>query len=486
MKLDLLEIQKPISETATLGTDLSQSLDFEWLDTELMKVGSLTHESIEWEKIEKLSWKILTKESKDYRVLSFFIQALLQKNDFEYLQQSITLIQLFLEHHWLAYPYDKETPRVKRNRQRFLAQILKRILQKVEEQPNFTISEDDKITLNSSLNTLKEILQQKESSLDELEQLMQIFDHLFVRGNNSNQAEKSVDSVDKEDNSKSASDTKSVSILAFLKSEKDDKLAYRLIEQCEKNEEFLLAIIIRRLLLWDGIKELPVHDNEGETTISSPSQETISKAHLLLSSETPSIEDWEQLEVSLMKAPFWLDAHHASAIVASKLFSVAHGVEIKNRVKAFLKKFPQLKTLTFSNGIPYLSEKTLTWIENEVVLETFKEEDLVDSPANMVAEETFYETHLWNSYLQEADKLYTEEGFSQALHGLHQKIEQSINLREKVLWQLSLSQLYQREKLPELALHNNQTIMTQLNDINLSEWEPQIFELLQKKAISKN
>lgn len=481
MNIDLLKIQNPISKTAPLGADLSYSADFEWLDTELMKVGSLTHESIEWVKIEKLSWQILTTESKDYRVLSFLIQALLQKNDLKSFTQSIMLLKLFLEKNWLAYPYQTEGSRIDRNRQRFLTQLLKRVSQKQEDTfPE--IPKDQQESLIKNFQDIKSNLAQKGVSLEELDHLINAIEQLGISNNIESDAT-ILQSVTSSNSPASSSKGSYSSFIQFLKAEKDSTFANRLIEQLEVNEEFLLATMMRRMVLWEDIKEIPIHSNNGETTLSSPSQEVISRANLLLNNDNVVFDEWLQLEKSLTRAPFWLDAHRISALVANKLFSPSFEIEIKKRLNDFLGKLPQLKTLTFSNGTPFITEATLHWLKEDIVF-TAQEAD-VKTDIDTDNQRDFYQLNLWNNYLLQADEFYEQSGFIKALHHLHEQIQQAQNLREKVLWQLSISQIYRREGLDELANHNNQIIITQITDTHLNEWEPQIFELLHSSIVTE-
>lgn len=481
MNMDLLEIQNPIAKDAPLGSDISHSIDFEWLDTELMKVGSLAHESIEWDKIEKLSWKILTSESKDYRVLSFLIQALLQKNDLESFERSIELLKLFLEKNWLAYPYQTEGTRIDRNRQRFLTQILKRIAQKQEE-AFVVITKDQQDALIKHLQDINRHLKKKSVTLEEIDPLINSIEQVGVN----HDIESRDITLQSSTTSSALSSTQKAgysSFIQFLNAEKDRSFANRLIEQLEENEEFLLAAMMRRMQLWDDIKEIPIHSNNGETTLSSPSQEIISRANLLLNNDNVLFDEWLQLEQSLTRAPFWLDAHRISALIASKLFSLSFEIEIKKRLNDFLEKLPQLKTLTFSNGTPFITETTLHWLQEDVV-STIQDGDL-SAAIDADTQKDFYQLNLWNNYLLQADEFYEKSGFTQALHYLHEQILQAQNLREKVLWELFISQIYRREGLDELANHNNQIIVTQIADTHLNEWEPQIFELLHSSIVTE-
>lgn len=490
MSIDFRKIQLPITEALLLGEDISDSAEFEWLDTELMKVGSLAHESIEWDKIKKLSWKLLIEKSKDYRLLSFLIQSLQQEPEFEYYLQSITVLHLFLERYWQAFPYEKNGKRVDLNRTRFLVSLLKRSIQQFDVYRT-TISTVQKRELLNTLNQISLIFEKQGIQIDDLKYFIRIceqvetIDSLEVADNLSQDNSLSTVNNNSAGNHGSSHNSAGIydSVFAFFKAEKDIKFIHKLIVQLEKSEEFLLALIVRRIALWDDIHEVPLHESNGETTLAAPSQEVIGRSQQLLLSEIFSLNSWLQIENSLMKAPFWLDAHRISAFVAGRLFSKVYEIEIKQRVNTLLDRLPALKKLTFSNGMKYISEETLEWLQEDNTLLSNSNYSMKND--GFVNDHEFYDLKLWNNYLQETDKYYKTEGFTKALHWVQQKIQKAENLREEILWQLALSQLYKREGLSELAQRNNQAIIYQITHTDLQEWEPQIFEFLQHGMSSK-
>ncbi len=500
--LFLEKFSKPIAGEQPIGEDISYESDFEWLDTEIMKVGSLSHESVEWEKIEQKSMALLTEQSKDYRVVTFLTQCYLQKLSADSIAQVLSLLSVMLKEFWDGYPFHQGNKRAELNRRRQISQILVRVIQKVEELEALEgeipqAAYDHLQTLVAEINNT---LKAKEETLEEIENLEIALKRLLVEtqseadesagmsGNSSNAINDGADPASTQNNitatgkrpaakSKPSTTTSVLSIKDLFKSVGDQQTLNYFVDIFTANHEDLVAVVLRRIHLWEGILEAPMSDGEGETTLSAPSQELASRYRALLHDKNVDRDSWIQLENSLSKAPFWFDAHFMSATIAQKILSPEIAWIIQERVNQLLERLPQLKGLKFSNGEPFFSSETITWLEEKVSIGT------TDTDAASGTSDTtqFYSLKPWNDYLFNAEAYYQKEGFTPALHYIHDEIEKAVNLREKTLWKLALSELYRQENLHELALHNDQLIAKIIQELPVTEWEPQLIENLAKE-----
>ena len=60
----------------SVGESLAEDDTMEYLDNEVMKVGSLAHTGVEWGKIESESLRLLADTSKDLKVFGFLLLCL--------------------------------------------------------------------------------------------------------------------------------------------------------------------------------------------------------------------------------------------------------------------------------------------------------------------------------------------------------------------------------------------------------------------------
>lgn len=69
------------------------------------------------------------------------------------------------------------------------------------------------------------------------------------------------------------------------------------------------------------------------------------------------MELWQQVEKSVLLAPYWLDGHYISAQTAHRLGYTAVADAIRDEVVSFLGRLPALADLLFNDHTPFVSEK---------------------------------------------------------------------------------------------------------------------------------
>ena len=73
------KIAEPIHQDSPVGEALIDDEQLDFIDNELMKVGSLSHSSIAWVQVEEKALNILCNKSKDIKVLANYMQCLQQE-----------------------------------------------------------------------------------------------------------------------------------------------------------------------------------------------------------------------------------------------------------------------------------------------------------------------------------------------------------------------------------------------------------------------
>ncbi|GHK35208.1 hypothetical protein ECZU06_23330 [Escherichia coli] len=71
---------------------------------------------------------------------------------------------------------------------------------------------------------------------------------------------------------------------------------------------------------------------------------------------------WQQVEKSLLLAPYWLDGHYLSAQTALRLGYKQVADAIRDEVTGFLARLPALINLLFNDRTPFVSEQTKQWL----------------------------------------------------------------------------------------------------------------------------
>src|SRR5690606_41938214 len=118
-----------------------------------------------------------------------------------------------------------------------------------------------------------------------------------------------------------------------------------------------LGYRMRRHAIWQSITSLPPTRDGRRTDLAAVSADRVSEYREALE-KTPDNELWQRIEQSLSVSPFWLDGHWLSARVAAALGHGDCAEAIREALKAFVERLPQLAELTFNDETPFLSDRS--------------------------------------------------------------------------------------------------------------------------------
>ena len=170
---------------------------------------------------------------------------------------------------------------------------------------------------------------------------------------------------------------------------------------------------------------------------------------------------WQQVEKSVLLAPYWFDGHYLSAQAAQRLGYIAVAEAIREEAGGFLTRLPQLSTLLFNDHTPFISSQTKQWI-------TATASSGQPASAQQSGEE-------W----QTARACFTEQGLEAALRYLDTLPEGSP--RDQFYRQYSGAQLMEEAGLITLAQQQYRILFTTGLRMALADWEPSLLEQLEQK-----
>lgn len=171
---------------------------------------------------------------------------------------------------------------------------------------------------------------------------------------------------------------------------------------------------------------------------------------------------WQQVEKSLLLAPYWLDGHYLSAQTAQCLGYTDVAEAIRDEVTRFLSRLPRLATLLFNDLTPYISEPTKQWL---VAAQ--------DSHNQAKSLTQTSEEHL------AARECFTGQGLEAALHYLEVLPEGSP--RDQFHRQYFGAQLMEEAGMEKLAQHQYRMLFRLGLQMRLADWEPSLLEQLKSK-----
>ncbi|MCV5934182.1 type VI secretion system domain-containing protein, partial [Escherichia coli] len=101
-------------------------------------------------------------------------------------------------------------------------------------------------------------------------------------------------------------------------------------------------------------------ESDGRTPLAAVSADMVADYHAQLGSADMAL--WQQVEKSVLLAPYWLDGHCLSAQTALRLGYKQVADAIRDEVIRFLERLPQLTGLLFNDHTPFISEQMKQWL----------------------------------------------------------------------------------------------------------------------------
>ncbi len=479
-------LDKDLSKEQPEGEDISESSEYEELSDEMIKFGSLSQGSIDWEKVERIGSRILRQKSRNVIVLRYFIQTLSRSQNLLDLACNIHLTSVFLQK-WasIAYPKIEQNKKFIRLHQSNINQILKAInLQGKRLIEEFPTSVNWHI-INKEINQLWEVTDQSPTEIDivDIAQLRrhinEICNELPTEKEKKDQKDTKNQTSKKENHSSSKPPIKAPETPRFDNDRNIKKSLLAVADFISEAEPCHMSnFTLRRFTSWFDLNNLPPEKKEKKTDIPAPSIDMIAKYQERI--ESPDMDLWMQLEKSLNHLPFWFQGQYISYQYAIKMGynKIAH--IIQNETSSFLNKLPGLKELNYNDGSPFIDDDTAQWLhsslENEEKIDSKNETIKKLHPRQIEAAGLDWQKE-WEESFTQAKKGQIEKALS-LIEGLGKKTSQP---RDLFYMRIALADIYTECGYNHIALIEYQKLLNSAHEYNLTLWEPATISRLETR-----
>ncbi|MBN7768441.1 type VI secretion system protein TssA [Marinobacter daepoensis] len=470
------QVLSPIPGETGVGESLAEDSALEFLEDEIMKVGSLAHNDIDWPKVESEALKLLADRSKDIKVLGFVMLSLQRGGDGERFALSLYLLHRVLNDWWEnAWPYPGA--KGQRARKMLFTQILQRALKAVESL-SFDASVGDGrhfcLELVDKLDTQAKDRDLPDDALFDLkravEKLPKPDQAPAPRAASENATTTRQESQASSPSSGSAGSNGAAASLGNLTLDPGNERATR--QSLLKVAELLtssepdnpLGYQMRRYAIWQSITSLPPTRDGKRTDLAAVSADRVAEYQETLE-KAPDPELWQRIEQSLSVSPFWLDGHWLSARAAMALGHTECAEAIREALKGFVDRLPQLTELTFNDGTPFLGDDATDWMHT--------------APA---AGKGGGAANPWDQAFDSALELVRQNKLAPAMELLEQGLADAREPRERFYWRLATARLLKETGLKALAAEQIQDLKHQVQGRVLDDWEPALIKQLDRLA----
>ncbi len=468
-------ITTPIGGDSPVGERLIDDPLYDFVEDQMMKVGSLSHASVQWQEVELNVLKLLKEKSKDIKLLVYLLQCLHNDPTTARFILSLDLLSDFVVAFW-DESFPAPGPRGKLPRRKFFSQIMQRFSSALDKQDFNRYSEENSKKLSESLNQFEQALDKRELEGDESSAFTR---NLKTKLNLASERQKLSQPTAAQHQSVPSSGSPSAQptaasapvappIAVDSSSEKAARQTLLKVADflAEDENALALSIRVRRHAVWSGITSVPDHNPQGETLLRPMQQDRVKDYQDMM--RNPDLALWRKVEQSLTMAPYWFEGQLMSYQIAQALDKSKWCRAIKEETKAFLERMPTLATLQFKGGQPFVSEEVQVWLDEQE-----------QSAGAVIA------TSGWQEIRQEAFSKAKDAGIAAALAMLNEGLTSAKEPRDRFYWRLISADLLHENGLGAMAVEQYQTLQREALTMSVPDWEPSIFNQLEKQTTSE-
>lgn len=444
-----------------VGDPVTDREDYDWLDEEMMKVGSLQHGEVDWAGAETRAARLLAETGKDLKVLGHLLHCLQHDADPARFALSLELLAGALDAWWAeAHPF--AGPRGKRARPKLFQQFAQRAL-KLAGALDFLGAAEEHAACREGLARLRDRAAGQDLPDEPLADLARLLEQATPSATSTPAASDTASADD--DAAPPTAPPREVEAPrapeARLESGNERGNRQALLKMAdflnEQSPGEALGYRLRRHAVWHAIQGLPMTRDGQRTELAPVSGDRVAD-YREAAAGRPTLEDWQRIENSLALAPYWLEGHRLSAEVARRLDHPRCAEAIRDEAVRFVDRLPGIEALTFSDGTAFLDPETQGW--------------LADTPGPGAPVAAMGDGDPWQAGLETARERLAEEGLAPALAVLDEGLAAAGSPREAVYWRLASADLLHEAGLAALARQHYQALHDAVANLELERWEP--------------
>lgn len=453
-------IIKPISAENPVGELLIDDIDVDFIESEMMKIGSLSHATVQWERAENTAILLLETRTKDLKVLTHLLLCLQHFVTAERLTLSLFLMADFISLYWKsAYPILGTNGQSRRLK--FFSQILNRTHKMLARLNVEVVSGREKEKLMEALSALESSVEMQSLPIEEVHKL-QLAWQRKVRALTEDAPKSCKIEKVKDDLSSRAEKTSNFRFDVDISSEISTRKFLLNISNFLIDIKGVSALVIRlrRFAIWHDITAAPGVYQNGETSMREFCPDTLADYTEKLNMEV-DLSLWEAIEESLSLEPFWIDGHFLSYQVAMRLGEEESAKAIVDEARCFLERVPAIQTCLFKGGAAFISEKTRQWLNENS--QTVKKNVLLES---------------WDSKRKMIFDLAKRDGLPSALNMINEELQGLNEPREQFYWRLLSAEIIDYHNLSAISTQYYRTFLAEAENTILIDWEPSLIQRL--------
>ncbi len=456
-------ISKPIAEGSFVGELINGDPDFEFIEQQMMKVGSLAHGSVQWQEVEKKLVQLLSERTKDIKLLTYLQQCLHNNASPNRFIASIEIMTSFMSGFWdVSYPIPG--PKGAVARRKFFNLMLQRLLLATDKVRFDSFNFQQRNSLSLAVADWLNVVEQLDLISNQVKSVADAIVHGVKRAESICTNE--VDSDESLVQAHQITEPEEPILDVDKSSEKSMRQALLKMADLIADQEvdIPLSIRLRRYAIWGAINSPPDYRFDGETKLRGMNAERVKEYQNQLAQ--PTLNLWCSVENSLTLSPFWFHGQLMSFTIAQALKKPEWCRAIKEEALAFLQRMPELHDLKFKSGEPFVSTEVKAWLSSTSRVPSAIGED-------------------WNKRREDLFIHAEQYGIASALELLDEELKLANEPRDKFYWHLLSADLLQANNCESIAQNHYQILYQQVLTKQVSDWEPHLLDRLEKHSTSE-
>ncbi|WGY45795.1 type VI secretion system protein TssA [Vibrio sp. ABG19] len=458
-------VAQPIKGESRVGERLIDDPLFDFVEDQMMKVGSLSHGSVQWDEVEHSVVKLLGEKTKDIKLLVYLLQCLHNQFTAARFILSFEVMTDFMAEFW-EESYPAPGKRGNLPRRKFFSQIAQRFALVVDKVDFNRFDTADRDALASAVDGWQKVIESHGLSSEAVDLVVRSITSQLRQAEERQQTQPAA-SAQPVAAATAAPTSSSPSLAIDNSSDKAAKQTLLKVADFLAEQEFgvALSVRLRRYAVWGAITSLPDHKADGETMLRGMQQDRIKDYQDQM--RHPDLTLWRKVEQSLTLSPYWFDGQLMSFNIARSLGKETWCCAILEETEQFLQRMPSLFDLKFKGGAPFVSEEVRDWLA--ATQHTTATQSVGD----------------WQEKRQEALTLAKDGGIAVALSMLNDGLVAATEPRDQFYWRLLSADLMQANHLDAMAQQQYQTLHTQISAMQVTDWEPSLVEQLERYTTSE-
>ncbi|MBN6063477.1 type VI secretion system protein TssA [Aggregatibacter actinomycetemcomitans] len=461
---------------APIGVPDEEGEVFSSIDEQVIKFGSLQHDSINWDLLINNSRQYLSVTCKDYKVLQYLGYALLHRDFKSNLLDFLSLFSKFNDKYlFIAYPKPSKDNTVNRFKAKSISLILERIENAAVNNPDIKFTNAEH---NRAVVLIHELISQLSKYISNAEPVFSRLQRFVKERSNSEEKIPTISSQVLSTQVEKRTISSVQNNLNFPDANKVDLTNTRQLKQFYlqvADTTYLiepgstLGYISRRFGLWHGIAQLPEMSAQGNTMMQPVPIDKVSDYREQVVS-SPSTDLLVRIEKTVTTSPYWIEGSYLSAKCCQALKFNDAAEAIRNSTKQFVDKFPMFHSAKFQNGEPFLNDDVLNWLSEATTNSSSKVSSVDDLKNN------FYEC-------------YSSDGFVAVLKLIDEQLKLTIDARSRHYLQFEKVRFFLKENMLTIAINELSELIENCKKYTVKEWDSAFFtqlEQLKDKLLKDN